>query len=146
MLKMLVAVAAAAIVASGAALAAGQFTGGERLNACAKEQSGLLGLVEEGAEYLPSELSVSWSVARGGGATSFETVTATVPATPGLTTGTAACPAGGRVVGGGAHAVPVAGGNVLADYPASDSAWTATAATNPAAQSITVYAICALGS
>ena len=146
MLKVLVAVAGATIVATGAAFAAGQFTSGDRLNACAKEETGQLRLVEAGAECLPSELAVSWSAGGGGGAVSFETVTATVPATPGLTTGTAACSAGGRVVGGGAHADPVAGGNVLADYPAGDSAWTATAATNPAAQSFTVYAICAIGS
>jgi hypothetical protein len=146
MSKMLVAVAAATIVAAGAALAAGEFASGDRLNACAKEESGLLRLVAEGAECLPSELAVSWSAGGVGGATSFETVTTTVPATPGLTTGTAACSAGGRVVGGGAHADPVAGGNVLADYPVGDSAWTAAAATNPAAQSLTVYAICATGS
>lgn len=120
------------------------FASDDGITACAKEENGQLRLVATSSDCLPSERAVSWKAGGGGGGTSFETVTATVAATPGLVSGTAMCPAGTRVVGGGAQADPVQGGNVLADYPASESAWTATAALNPAAQTFVVYAICAV--
>jgi len=142
MLRILVVLCLVAVVAA-TLLVASPFAGDERISACAKRENGQLRLLEPGASCLESEVAVSWSAGGGGGGTTFETVTASVPATAGLITGTATCPAGARVVGGGAQADPVTGGNVLADYPASDSAWTATAATNPAAQSFVVYAICA---
>jgi hypothetical protein len=141
MRKILLAVVLAATVATGA-LAAGQFTQDDQLFACAKGDNGQLRLVAEDEACLPSETAVSWS-AGGGGGTTFTTVTESVAITPGLVTATATCPAGSRIVGGGAQADPVEGGNVIATYPASDTAWTATVATNPAAQSIIVHAICA---
>ena len=127
------------------ALATGHFTTGDRVLACAKSEGGQLRLAADAADCLPSETAVSWpaSVPAGGG-TTFVTVTATVvPSASGLTTATATCPAGGRVVGGGGSATPVSGGNVLGTSPAGDDGWTATAVTNPAAQSFSVYAICA---
>ena len=142
MVRILIVVAVATSLASGA-LAATYLTSGDRFNACAKNETGQLRLVEDAGACLPSETAVSWSA--GGGGTSFETVIETVAASPGLTTATATCPAGGRVVGGGAHADPVTGGNVLADFPAGEAAWEATAAMNPLARSLTVYAICATG-
>jgi hypothetical protein len=141
MRKILLAVVLAATVATGA-LAAGQFTQDDQLFACARDENGQLRLVAEDEACLPSETAVSWS-AGGGGGTTFTTVTESVASTPGLVTATATCPAASRIVGGGAQADPVEGGNVIATYPASDTAWTATVATNPAAQSVIVYAICA---
>jgi hypothetical protein len=143
MRKILLAVVLAATVATGA-LAAGQFTQDDQLFACAKDENGQLRLVAEDEACLPSETAVSWSAGGGaGGGTTFTTVTESVAITPGLVKATASCPAGSRVVGGGAQADPVEGGNVIATYPASDTAWSATVATNPAAQSVIVYAICA---
>lgn len=126
-----------------AAFAAGSYAGDDGLVACAKTENGQLRLVADASECLESERAVSWSAGGGGGETSFTTVTQSVPAAGGLVSATAACPVGSRVVGGGAQADPVAGGNVLADYPASDGSWTATAVLNPAAQSFVVYAVCA---
>ena len=140
MRKILLAVVLAATVATGA-LAAGQFAQGDQFFACARDENGQLRLVGEGTACLPSETAVSWSA--GGGATTFTTVTESVANAPGLVTATATCSAGSRVVGGGAQADPVPGGNVIADYPLGDMAWTATVATNPAAQTVKVYAICA---
>ena len=141
--RILLGVLLAAIVATGALAATESFADADRLYACAKDETGQLRLVAEAEACLPSETPVSWS-AGGGASTAFTTVTESVASTPGLVTATATCPAGGRVVGGGAQADPVQGGNVLATYPASDTAWTATAATNPAAQFVVVYAICAM--
>lgn len=120
--------------------------GGDTLYACAKLDNGQLRLVGEGEECLPSETAVSWSAA--GGGTTFATTTQTVAAVPGLTSATATCPVGGRVVGGGGHAAPVQWGNVIATYPASESTWTVTAAINTTGsdgRGLTAYAICAVG-
>jgi hypothetical protein len=131
-------------VAATGAFATGHFTAGESLQACANSVNGQLRLVESADECHPSETAVSWPASASGGATTFVTVTETVaPAASGLTSATATCPAGGRVVGGGGAATPVTGGNVLGTAPAGDGAWTATAATNPSAQSFSAYAICA---
>lgn len=134
-----------AVAATGAF--ATHFTSGDRLQACAMSTEGQLRLVTDAAECRPSEEAVSWPASvPAGGATTFETVTVTVPTGPsGIASATATCPSGGRVVGGGGHATPVTGGNIIATSPAGDDAWTATAVTNPSAQSFSVYAICAMG-
>jgi hypothetical protein len=137
--------AIAGAVAGFAAVATAAFAtgvvGGEQFQACAKIEGGQLRLVADAADCLPSERAVSWSAS--GGATAFQTVTETVSAQGGLPSATATCPAGTRVVGGGGHANPVQGGNVIATSPAGDAAWTVTAAVNPLAQTLTAYAICA---
>jgi hypothetical protein len=131
-------------IAATAAIATGELGSNDRLQACAKTEGGQLRLVAAEADCLPSETAVSWpaSIPTGSG-TSFTTVTATEPAQLGLTSATATCPSGSRVVGGGGSANPIGGGNVIATYPPDDSSWSATAATNPAAQSFSAYAICA---
>jgi hypothetical protein len=128
--KILLGILLAAIVATGALAATESFGDADRLYACVRNENGSL---------------VSWS-AGGGAGTTFTTVTESVAApSPGPPIiATANCPAGGRVVGGGAQADPVGGGNVLASYPAGATAWTAAVVTNPAAQSVIVYAICAM--
>jgi len=131
--------AAFAVAATGS-LATGHLAGGD-LNACATNGNGQLRLVAEASECRPSETAVSWSAT--GGTTTFETVTATAPLQSPLTTATATCPPGSRVVGGGGHANPVDKGNVIADYPVGDDAWTVTAAATFLAQSVTAYAVCA---
>jgi hypothetical protein len=127
------------IIATGAV--ATSLAAGDSLQACAKTEGGQLRLVTDSSDCLPSETAIAWSATSGTG-TTFTTVSDTVPAT-GLTTATATCPADGRVVGGGGHASPVAGGNVIATYPATQASWTVTAVTNPTATSVTVYAVCA---
>lgn len=144
MLRILVVLCFVGVVAA-TLLVASPFAGDDGITACAHEQNGQLRLVADEAECLPSELAVSWS-AGGASGTSFETVTASFPPTQQIVTGTATCPAGGRVVGGGAHAVPDNGGNVLGDYPVDDTAWRATVVVNTFAnpQSVVVYATCAI--
>src|SRR5262249_36519069 len=136
--------AVAFAVAATGAVATSQLGSTDPVQACAKSETGQLRLVADAADCLPSEKPVSWpsSVPAGSG-TSFTTVTATVAAQPGLTSATATCPSGSRVVGGGGAATPVAGGNVIGTFPPDDSSWSVTAALNPQAQSLNAYAICA---
>src|SRR3954447_19360675 len=132
-----------AIAATGA-VATGELGSTDRLQACAKNENGQLRLVAQEADCLPSESAVSWpaSVPTGSG-TSFATVTSTVaPQTP-LTSATATCPTGSRVVGGGGTANPPSGGNVISSYPPNNTSWAVTAALNPTvAQSLSAYLIC----
>ena len=87
----------------------------------------------------------TWLVASTSGIGLICTVATSVPPGPGVTSATATCPSGSRVVGGGGTANPVAAGNVIATYPPDNASWTVSAALNPtSAQSLSAYAICAL--
>jgi hypothetical protein len=66
-----------------------------------------------------------------------------VPGDGSAATGTASCPAGTDVTGGGANIDDPTGGTLVGEFPAGDTGWSATYTDFAQAATGTVYAICA---
>jgi hypothetical protein len=73
----------------------------------------------------------------------YVTATVAVPDDGTLTTGTANCPAGTDVTGGGGKIDDPSGGAILGSYPAGTTGWSADFSDFGSGATGTVYAICA---
>jgi hypothetical protein len=73
----------------------------------------------------------------------YVTTTVSVPSDGTLTTGTANCPAGTDVTGGGGRIDDPSGGAFLGSYPAGNTGWSADFNDFGSTANGTVYAICA---
>jgi hypothetical protein len=144
---MAVAIVALVVAASGTALAGTRLVSG---NSLIKKNS-LSGnrLQNRSVTGAKIKLSSLGTVPKAGAApisnVTYETATIAVPtstAGPG-TPGTATCPAGEDVIGGGASIVDTTNGMVEDSYPSGTSGWSATFFEGTTATTGTVTAICA---
>jgi hypothetical protein len=166
---MLVAIVALVVAASGTAVAASKLVRGDSLikkNSLsgnrlrnrsvsgAKIKLGSLGTVPSAAHATSADSATNATNAtNAGNATTagsapiakvtYVTTTVAVPGDGTLTTGTANCPAGTDVTGGGGRIAETSGGALFGSYPAGTSGWSADFNDFATDTSATVYAICA---
>lgn len=160
---MVVAIVALVVAASGTAVAATKLVSGDSLikkNSLSgnrlknrsvtgsKIKLSSLGTVPRAAHAASADSATNATNAAVAGAApisklTYVTATVSVPGDDTLTTGTAACPAGTAVVGGGARIDDTSGGTIFGSYPAGKTGWSGDFTDFSTTATGTVYAICA---
>jgi hypothetical protein len=160
---MVVAITALVVAASGTAVAATKLASGDSLIkksslsgnrlrnhsvAGSKIKLGSLGTVPRAAHASTADTATNATNTTTAGSAaiaklSYVTATFAVPDDGTAATGTASCPAGTDVTGGGANIDDPSGGTLVGTFPAGKTGWSAAYSDFAQTATGTVYAICA---